>query len=396
MGIRSLAAELLPSALQGLQRAVSSAPPKPPELAPSFATLTEQLGYLSKADNRKVREAYKFADDAHLGQFRASGEPYITHPIAVAGAVRRVEARRAGDHGRADARRDGGLRRHQGRADRAVRRAHRRTRRRPDQAGQAALPRARKARPRSFRKMLLAMARDVRVILIKLADRLHNMRTMHAMAAEKRQRIARETLDIYAPIAHRLGLNQTYRELQELSLRAPVPVAPRGAGQGGAARARPPPRHRRARAARRREVVLEGEDQGPGIGPREDRLFDLPQDAREARRLRAGQRHLRLPHRGADAAGVLSGAGRAAPAVQAGAGTFQGLHRDPEGQRLPVAAHHAGQPAGHGGRVPDPHRGHACGRRNRHRRALAVQGQRQGRQPGRRGRSAWARCGCSR
>src|SRR5256886_317501 len=76
----------------------------------------------------------------------------------------------------------------------------------------------------SFRKMLLAMAQDVRVILIKLADRLHNMRTLDAMATAHRERIARETLDIYAPIANRLGLNALYQELQDLSFKHLYPV----------------------------------------------------------------------------------------------------------------------------------------------------------------------------
>ena len=85
MGIRSLAAELLPSALQGLGRIAHPTPAQTTGEASSFAVLTDKLAYLSKGDLRQVRDAFKFADEAHLGQFRASGEPYITHPLAVAG-----------------------------------------------------------------------------------------------------------------------------------------------------------------------------------------------------------------------------------------------------------------------------------------------------------------------
>jgi GTP pyrophosphokinase/guanosine-3',5'-bis(diphosphate) 3'-pyrophosphohydrolase len=217
MSLRSLAAELLPAALHGLQRA----PPAPAELAvpadvQSFAALADRLGYLSKADFKLVREAYKFADQAHLGQFRANGLPYITHPLAVAGlcAEWKLDAQAIMASLMHDTIEDCGVTKAEliekfgaATADLVdgltkLDRLHFNTRE--------------ESQAESFRKMLLAMARDVRVILVKLADRLHNMRTMQAISAERRQRIARETLDIYAPIAHRLGLNQTYRELQEL------------------------------------------------------------------------------------------------------------------------------------------------------------------------------------
>ena len=216
MGIRSLAAELLPSALQGLQRAVSAPTAKSPQVA-SFAALTGRLGYLSKADNKKVLEAFKFADEALLGQFRASGEPYITHPIAVAGlcADWKLDVQAIMAALMHDTIEDKGVTKAE-----LIERFGAPTAELVD--GLTKLDKLQfntreETQAESFRKMLLAMARDVRVILIKLADRLHNMRTMHAMAPDKRYRIARETLDIYAPIAHRLGLNQVYRELQELS-----------------------------------------------------------------------------------------------------------------------------------------------------------------------------------
>jgi GTP pyrophosphokinase/guanosine-3',5'-bis(diphosphate) 3'-pyrophosphohydrolase len=185
--------------------------------AASFAALTSKLDYLDAADIKRVREAYRFADEAHLGQFRASGEPYITHPIAVAGlcAEWKLDAQAIMAALMHDAMEDCGIAKSE-----LIERFGAPTADLVD--GLTKLDKLRfstreESQAESFRKMLLAMARDVRVILIKLADRLHNMRTMDAMQPAKRVRIAGETLDIYAPIAHRLGLNQSYRELQELS-----------------------------------------------------------------------------------------------------------------------------------------------------------------------------------
>jgi len=189
----------------------------PAQAPTTFAALSEQLHYLTKGDLKSVREAYKFADEAHLGQYRASGEPYITHPIAVAGlcAEWRLDVQALMAALMHDAMEDCGITKVE-----LIERFGAPTAELVD--GLTKLDKLHfntreESQAESFRKMLLAMSRDVRVILVKLADRLHNMRTMEAMVPHKRQRIAAETLDIYAPIAHRLGLNQTYRELQELS-----------------------------------------------------------------------------------------------------------------------------------------------------------------------------------
>jgi GTP diphosphokinase / guanosine-3',5'-bis(diphosphate) 3'-diphosphatase len=185
--------------------------------AASFAALTAKLNYMGAADVESVRQAYRFADEAHLGQLRNSGEPYITHPIAVAlqCAEWKLDAQALMAALLHDAIEDCGVTK-------------------PELIERFGAPVAdlvdgltkleklefntrEENQAESFRKMLLAMARDVRVILIKLADRTHNMRTLGDVPRNKWTRISRETLDIYAPIAHRLGLNTTYRELQDLS-----------------------------------------------------------------------------------------------------------------------------------------------------------------------------------
>jgi guanosine-3',5'-bis(diphosphate) 3'-pyrophosphohydrolase len=182
--------------------------------------LIEELStYLKPQDVEHVRVAIEFSRAAHLGQMRQSGDPYISHPIAVARILTPLHI---------DAQAIIAALLHDVVEDTDVTTE--------DVAEKFGKPVAElvdglskldlirfetreDAQAENFRKMLLAMARDVRVILIKLADRLHNMRTLDSMTIDKRERIARETMEIYAPIANRLGLNDLHHELQDLSFK---------------------------------------------------------------------------------------------------------------------------------------------------------------------------------
>jgi RelA/SpoT family (p)ppGpp synthetase len=181
-------------------------------------TLDEsRFGYLKQADVARLADAYRFSEAAHKGQKRQSGDPYISHPLAVAEIL-------------ADWHLDGqalvAALLHDVMEDTSVTKTEiSDTFGKPvaelvdglSKLGKIEFQSAEDAQAENFRKMLLAMARDVRVILIKLADRLHNMRTLDAVPPAKRKRVARETMEIYAPIANRLGLNTLFHELQELA-----------------------------------------------------------------------------------------------------------------------------------------------------------------------------------
>lgn len=196
-----------------------SAPASASAAAASFAALLGKLDYLPASDIEQIRQAYRLADEAHLGQMRKNGDPYITHPIAVAAqcAEWKLDAQALMAALMHDVIEDCGITKHE-----LVERFGAPVAELVDgltKLEKLEFDTREQNQAESFRKMLLAMAKDVRVILIKLADRTHNMRTMGDMPRSKWQRISSETLEIYAPIAHRLGLNFTYRELQDLSFR---------------------------------------------------------------------------------------------------------------------------------------------------------------------------------
>ena len=191
-------------------------------------SLSESLTeYLESDQVNLVRRAYYYAEQAHDGQFRISGDPYVTHPLAVAGILREMHM----DHQSVaaamlhDVIEDTGLSKEaiSGQFGSSV----------ADIVdGVSKLNRIEfssqaEAQAENFQKMALAMAKDIRVILVKLADRMHNMRTLSALKPEKQRRIARETLDIYAPIANRLGMNNMRIEFEERGFEALYPMRAR-------------------------------------------------------------------------------------------------------------------------------------------------------------------------
>ena len=180
--------------------------------------------YLSPSQVNQVRRAYYYAEQAHEGQRRRSGEPYVTHPLSVAGILADMHM----DHQSLMA-----AMLHDVIEDTGISKAAL-----GEQFGDTVAElvdgvskltkmesqsRA-EAQAENFQKMALAMARDIRVILVKLADRLHNMRTLGVLKPEKRRRISKETLDMYAPIAQRLGMHNIRVELEDLGFAALHPM----------------------------------------------------------------------------------------------------------------------------------------------------------------------------
>jgi guanosine-3',5'-bis(diphosphate) 3'-pyrophosphohydrolase len=187
-------------------------------------SLALELGkYLAPDQISQVVKAYHFAEVAHQGQKRKSGEDYIHHPLAVAAILAEMHM----DHQCLmaallhDVIEDTGVPKHTLSKEFGE-----------DVANlvdgvsklKSMFQSRAEAQAENFQKMTLAMAKDIRVILVKIADRLHNMRTLGFLDAEKRRRIAKETLEIYAPIANRLGMNTIRVEFEELGFKAMYPL----------------------------------------------------------------------------------------------------------------------------------------------------------------------------
>lgn len=186
--------------------------------------LTEKLSYLSESDLRRVERAYRYAEESHMGQMRQTGDMYITHPLAVANILADMHMDPEGLIAAMlhDVLEDTGVTK--GQISRRFGRTVADLVDGVSKLNEIEFASKAEQQAESFQKMTLAMSRDIRVLLVKLADRLHNMRTLGTLAPDKRRRVARETMEIYAPIAQRLGINHIRLELEELSFAAMYPL----------------------------------------------------------------------------------------------------------------------------------------------------------------------------
>ena len=191
----------------------------------SISALTKKLSdYLTKNQVEQVKKAYLFAQKAHSGQYRQSGEPFVSHPIAVANILSsfRMDQDSISAAMLHDVIEDTGTPKSliQNEFNKNVANLVDGV----SKLDQLDIGSKNEVQAENFQKMILAMAKDIRVVVLKLADRLHNMRTIQFLDREKQLRIAKETLEIYGTLAHRIGMNNVYRELEDLAFKAIYPT----------------------------------------------------------------------------------------------------------------------------------------------------------------------------
>ena len=191
----------------------------------SISALTKKLSdYLTPKQIKQVEKAYKFASKAHSGQYRVSGEPYVSHPVAVTNilgtfGMDQDSLSAAMLH---DVMEDSGI------PKSIIKREFNKSVANlvdgVSKLDQLDISSTTEIQAENLQKMVLAMAKDIRVVVLKLADRLHNMRTINFLGRDKQLRIAKETLEIYANLAHRIGMNNVYRELEDLAFKTIYPT----------------------------------------------------------------------------------------------------------------------------------------------------------------------------
>jgi len=191
----------------------------------SIDALSEKLSdYLEPKQIEQVNKAFEFANEAHSGQFRTSGDPYVSHPIAVANILSSFHM----DEDSLSAAMLHDVIEDCGVPKKVIEEQFNKNVANlvdgVSKLDQLNITSRTEVNAENFQKMILAMAKDIRVIVVKLADRLHNMRTIEYLDQEKKKRIAKETLEIYAPIAHRIGMNNVYRELEDRSFKVLYPT----------------------------------------------------------------------------------------------------------------------------------------------------------------------------